>query len=83
VSTPPFRRALDYLHVEPAETLMVGDWPERDVVGAANLGIRTVFARYGNTFVTVDTQADYDIDDIKELTSIVEELNSREGRSGG
>jgi putative hydrolase of the HAD superfamily len=82
-SPAPFRRALEYLGVEPAETLMVGDWPERDMVGAANLGIRTVFARYGNTFGTVDTQADYDIDDIKELTTIVGDLNAREGRGRG
>jgi putative hydrolase of the HAD superfamily len=60
---------------------MVGDWPERDVVGAAKANIRTVFARYGDTFGTVDSGADYEIDDIQELIGIVNDLNTakREG----
>ena len=29
-----FQRALDLLEMEPHEVLMVGDWPERDMVGA-------------------------------------------------
>ncbi len=82
-SPAPFRRALERLEVKPEETLMVGDWPERDMIGAGNLGIRTVFAKYGNTFGTVETHADYEIDDIKELPGIVETLNSRNGGGRG
>ena len=33
---------------------MIGDWAERDVVGAKGLGMTTVFARYGDTYVRVD-----------------------------
>ncbi|HMI31937.1 MAG TPA: HAD-IA family hydrolase, partial [Candidatus Limnocylindrales bacterium] len=40
-SPKPFERALDLLGVGPSETIMVGDWPDRDVVGASKLGIRT------------------------------------------
>ena len=54
---------------------MVGDWPERDMRGAAALGIRTVFARYGDTFGTVRSGADFEIDDLIELLDIVENLN--------
>jgi len=72
----PFRRALEMLGVQPHEALMVGDWPERDMVGAAQLGIRTVFARYGDTFGTVDSGADYEIDDILGLISIIDHLNA-------
>ena len=71
----PFRAALSRLHVAPEETLMVGDWAERDMVGAANLGIITVFARYGDTFGTVETHADYEIDDIKDLLTILDKEN--------
>lgn len=46
-STLPFAEALDRLKAKPAEVLHVGDWPERDVVGARKLGIKTVWARYG------------------------------------
>lgn len=71
----PFRRALEQLQVDPSEALMVGDWPERDVVGAAKLGIRTAFARYGDTFGTIDSNADYELEDISALLPIVDSLN--------
>jgi putative hydrolase of the HAD superfamily len=74
-SPAPFRRALQLLGVEPHETLMVGDWPERDVVGAANIGITTVFARYGDTFGTVDSGARYELNDVSELLAIVDREN--------
>ncbi|MCK4771591.1 MAG: HAD-IA family hydrolase [Candidatus Latescibacteria bacterium] len=68
----PFMRALDLLAVEAGETLMVGDWVERDMVGAGKLGIRTAFARYGDIFSSQESGADYEIDDIAELINIVE-----------
>lgn len=68
----PFMRALDLLGVEAGETLMVGDWVERDMVGAGKLGIRTAFARYGDIFSSRESGADYEIDDIAELVDIVE-----------
>jgi putative hydrolase of the HAD superfamily len=73
-SPAPFRRALALLAVEPSEALMVGDWPERDMVGAKAVGIRTVFARYGDTFGTLQSGADYEIDDIHELLPLIDAL---------
>jgi putative hydrolase of the HAD superfamily len=73
----PFRKALQQLEVRPEDALMVGDWAERDMVGAANIGMRTVFARYGDTFGTVETHADYEIQDVKELLAIVDKEDSR------
>ncbi len=72
----PFQMALKELKTEPSETLMVGDWPERDVAGANNIGIRTIFARYGDSFGTIDSGADWDINDVYEIVGIVNELNS-------
>lgn len=69
-STLPFRAALKRLCLKPEECLMVGDWPERDMMGAKKLGIKTCFARYGNDKVR-NVHADHYIDDIKELLSIV------------
>jgi putative hydrolase of the HAD superfamily len=77
--TAPFKKALDLLGIRPREALMVGDWPERDMVGASKVGIRTVFARYGDTFGVEDHGADYVIDDIIELLSLVEKINLSEG----
>lgn len=73
----PFRKALELLGVKANEALMVGDWAERDMVGAGNIGIKTVFARYGDTFGTVETHADYEITDVKELIQIVEKENGK------
>ena len=72
----PFRRALELLRVEPGEALMIGDWAERDVVGAAKVGMKTVFARYGDTFGTLESNADFEIDDIAELIEVVRIENS-------
>ena len=76
-SPAPFREVLRRLDATPGESLMVGDWAERDVVGGKSLGMRTVFARYGDTFDTQASGADYDIDDVFELVSIVDQLNGR------
>jgi putative hydrolase of the HAD superfamily len=54
---------------------MVGDWPERDMEGAHQIGIRTVFAKYGDTFGTVESGADWEVEDIFEIVSIVKSLN--------
>lgn len=72
----PFQKALEMLKVSPGEALMIGDWAERDMVGASNLGMKTVFARYGDTFGTVETHADYEIRDIAELLTIVASENA-------
>jgi len=74
-SPVPFRLTLERIGIEPAEALMVGDWPERDIAGASELGIHTVFARYGDTFETRESGADYEIKDIFSLVGIVDELN--------
>ncbi|PIU44681.1 MAG: hypothetical protein COS95_07785 [Ignavibacteriales bacterium CG07_land_8_20_14_0_80_59_12] len=75
-SPAPFECALSLLGVRPVEALMVGDWEERDMVGAAKLGMKTAFARYGDTFGTVETHADYELDDILQLLDIVRKENS-------
>ncbi len=71
----PFERILSLLQVPASEALMIGDWAERDMVGAAQVGMKTVFARYGDTFGTVETNADYEVNDIAELLEIVRKHN--------
>jgi len=76
-SPKPFQMALDILKVKPDEALMVGDWAERDVVGAKQLGMKTAFARYGDTFETKDSGADYELNDILELVDVVRRENEK------
>ncbi len=73
----PFVEVLRRLGVRAEESLMIGDWAERDVVGAAQVGMKTIFARYGDTFGTVISHADYEVDDITQVIDIVTQLNSR------
>ncbi|MEO0082739.1 MAG: HAD-IA family hydrolase [candidate division WOR-3 bacterium] len=72
----PFQKALELLAVEPHEAVMVGDWAERDIVGAKEIGMCTVFARYGDSFGTKHSGADKDINDILELIPFIERVNS-------
>ena len=46
-----------------------------DVIGAKKLGMKTAFARYGDVFDTINSGADYDIDDIQEIIPIIEKEN--------
>lgn len=70
-SAVPFQFAFKKLNLKPHECLMVGDRPERDIKGAKKLGMVTCFAKYGNPKAK-GSNADYEINDIKELLEIVE-----------
>ena len=66
-----FEMILKKLQFPANEVLMVGDWAERDIVGAANVGMKTAFARYGDTFNTITHNADYELADISEIIDII------------
>jgi len=70
----PFERVLERMDLKPQEAMMIGDWPERDIDGASKLGLKTVFARYGDTFGVESSGADYDIRDIYEVIGILDGL---------
>ncbi len=74
----PFKAALDALGVKPSEVLFVGDWPERDVSGAAAVGMRTAFARYGRPHHDGAHGADIEIGAVGELLSAVEDWGRQE-----
>ena len=74
----PFKKIKKLLNVDFSDCLMVGDWPERDVVGAKKIGMKTAFARYGDTFGTINSGADWDLKDIYQLVLIVNESNESE-----
>jgi putative hydrolase of the HAD superfamily len=71
----PFNMVLQKLGVEAGNALMVGDWAERDVVGAKAIGMKTAFAKYGDTFETQEHEADYEINEISELIEIAKKEN--------
>lgn len=75
-SPVPFIKILEALNVRPEEAIMVGDWAERDIVGASQVGMKTAFARYGDTFNTQNPNANYELNDISELIDIVKKENN-------
>ena len=75
----PFKAALRALKIKPEEALMVGDRIARDIKPAKALGIKTCFARYGESEWIGEkpkhrkrgtSRADFEIDDIGELISL-------------
>ncbi|HAH32668.1 MAG TPA: hypothetical protein DCL44_10190 [Elusimicrobia bacterium] len=78
-SPKPFKKILELLKVKPAEAVMVGDWAERDIKGAKNLGIQTAWAKYGNEFDTKVSGADYELDDIYDLLAVIRACNEKGG----
>ena len=78
----PYLKVLSIINIGANETMMVGDWPERDLVGAREAGMITVFARYGFSFgrEPVGSEgADYVIDDIRDLLPIIDKVNKNRG----
>lgn len=68
----PFERALAELAVRPEECLMVGDWPEKDMIGAKEAGMLTCWAKYGSC--GRQGTADYVIDSFGELLGVIEAI---------
>ncbi len=71
----PFITVLRKLRVKPSEAVMIGDNLLRDVKGAERLGMKTVFASYGNTGAKkIEIKPDAEITDIKEVPKILKSL---------
>lgn len=79
-STLPFLCALVRMNATAKETMLVGDSPRRDIAPGVVLGMRTVYARYGDRFSrpTRDGGADHVIDSFPELLDIIGLDDSRE-----
>jgi len=75
-SPEPFEKISALLDTPPENSLMVGDWPERDVIGAKKLGMKTAFAKYGSNFKKNINNADIVLNDISEIVQYVKEENN-------
>ncbi len=80
-SHKPFLLATKRLNVLPEETLMVGDFPERDIKGAKALGMKTAFAKYGYDAYeeyrekkNVTVNADVILNKVSDLISYVKKV---------
>jgi len=76
-----FEKALRSMEVEPHEALMVGDRLYSDIYGAKQVGMHTVWFRYGkhrDSGLEYLEYADFTIDSLEEVPSIIRGLNSEE-----
>jgi putative hydrolase of the HAD superfamily len=78
----PFRKALEKLDLTANEVLMVGDWPERDILGARNLSITTALAVYGCDFDASNSGADYELESIDDVIGVIASINHGNHPSG-
>ena len=72
----PYKSALEKLGLKPAEVIFVGDNPNRDILGAKRLGIRTVLAKYGEWTEAEEKslRPDFEIGSIRDLLGVLERL---------
>jgi putative hydrolase of the HAD superfamily len=76
-----FRKALKKMGVEPGEAMMVGDRLYSDIYGAKNVGMKTVWFKYGkyaNRELDYLEYADFTIRSLEELPGILRGLRSEE-----
>lgn len=72
----PFKRALRTLNVKASECLVVGDNPDRDIVGGTKMGMLTCLAAYGLVWKTAKSKVKphYTIHKIEQLLDVVQEI---------
>ncbi len=72
----PFKKALKLLKLKPSEVMHVGDYPEKDILGAKRAGLISCFASYGYLGKGKVVWADYKIrkfEDVLELAKLLKE----------
>lgn len=72
-NTLPFKKALKLLKSKPEETLHVGDWMERDVLGAKKAGMKTAWSKYGNNNIGKKVKADYELEKFEDIINILKD----------
>ena len=72
----PFELIIRKLNINFENCIMIGDWPDRDIKGAKQLGMKTAFAKYGSMENISNSGADYDLEHITDIVNIVKNLNN-------
>jgi len=75
----PFLFALEMMKANAGEAVLIGDSPHRDIEPCRSLGIKTVYARYGDRFSKDRSSiaADFVIDTMRELPGILLEMQEK------
>ena len=70
-----FQLLTQKLQVLPADCIMIGDMPHKDVLGAKRLGMTTIFAAYGHKKPVQRHGADFVVHNVLEIVDVVQNLN--------
>ncbi|MDH7509555.1 MAG: HAD family hydrolase [Methanolinea sp.] len=83
-SPVPFQYALKLLGVPPREVIAVGDSPRRDIAPCRQMGMITVYARYGDRFSQRGDRggAHFAIDSLGQILTIINGVGIRERTQG-
>ncbi|MCT2534239.1 HAD family hydrolase [Aquibacillus koreensis] len=69
-----FKRALSRMQTDPSQSVFVGDHPVNDIKAAKDLGMTSVWVN--NKHFSEIAEADYTIDNLLELPSLITHLNT-------
>jgi putative hydrolase of the HAD superfamily len=75
-----FYHLLSQLGVPPNEALMVGNSLERDIAGARNAGIRSIWIRVPGSEEHAEVMPDHTITSLNEIPAILEGLACQDGK---
>lgn len=72
----PFRLVSSKLGVSPSDTLFVGDWFDRDILGGRSAGMVTAYVKYNNSTMQkqdheLDDFVDYKLEAFRDVLGIV------------
>ena len=70
-STLPFKKALKTINVRPEEALHVGDWRDKDILGAKRAGMQTCIALYGDLKIGKKVRATYYIRKFEDILHLI------------
>lgn len=74
----PFKKALKLLKLKPSEVMHVGDYPEKDILGAKRAGLISCFASYGYLGKGKVVWANYKIKKFEDVLELARLLKKRE-----
>jgi len=75
-----FHQLLGELKVPPSEAIMVGNSLERDIAGARNAGIRSIWIRVSGSEELADVTPDHTITSLSEIPAILDQLKTSAGK---
>ena len=65
------------LKISPSDCIMVGDMPDKDMIGAKQIGMKTIFAEYGNLKNKNTKHSDYIAKNIMDIEKITLDIDAR------